>query len=93
MEIESLIQRNYEAVVNRGKITDKTTDQEFIDKLYEEVYECAHAWAEGNEHELYSELIDVIVVCTNWLHHRGCNIEKLLERNAIKNEKRIQPIK
>jgi len=89
-KMQSLITRNYQAVVNRGLITKHTTDEEFFGKLCEELKEVEDELIEGNEKEMYQELIDLMNVCTNWLHHRGQDVEKLLTDCAIKNENRIK---
>lgn len=83
--MNNIIKRNYDAVVERGLINDRTTDRQFLLKLEEEFIEV---WTEDYMDERAYELIDVIIVCTNWLYHRGYDIEKLLIKCAEKNEKR-----
>jgi phosphoribosyl-ATP pyrophosphohydrolase len=65
-------------------------DKEFFDKLLEEKNEVIVAYAEKNSLELPKELTDLMVVCMNWLTHKGFDIPKLLEQNAIKNEERAK---
>jgi NTP pyrophosphatase (non-canonical NTP hydrolase) len=87
--MKNIVERNYKAVVNRGLIDTKTTNYEFFDKLQEENYEVWNS-LDGNMEDLHKEIIDVMVVCMNWLRHHHVDIEKLLIENAIKNENRIR---
>lgn len=86
--MKELIERNYQAVVNRGLINLGTTDNEFLDKLGEEMIEAETALFNQDKLNLNEEIGDCIVVCLNWLIHRNVDIENLLTDIAIKNENR-----
>ena len=63
-----IFKESYQAVVNRGLITEKTTDSEFIKKLYEEVCEVYNEvppLGSGIDY-LHEEIADVMTVCANW---------------------------
>ena len=82
-----IFNRIYNAVRQRGCISDNEKDIGFYEKLIEEVSEVrAEMFLKDNNIE--KELIDVMTVCSSWLIHRGFDIEKLLIENAIKNENR-----
>ena len=86
--LESVLQRNYDAVVSRGLISKNTLTYEFLEKLLEEVDEVKIELVMDNKENLASELTDVLCVCSNWLIHKGFNPIELLIKNAEKNEKR-----
>ena len=89
--MEKLFKRNYDATVKRGKITDKTTDLEFFNKLQEEFNEVYQEVAFGDIDEIgymYHEIADCLLVCSNWLIHRGVSLTEILTKIAEKNEKR-----
>ena len=82
-----LMDRNYQATVNRGLINDNTGAHEFVDKLKEEMAE----WVEAVEKSLPNsdeELADIILVCLAFASHFLIDIEKELINKIIKNEKR-----
>jgi phosphoribosyl-ATP pyrophosphohydrolase len=83
--LKSLFERNFKAVVNRGLITPETQDIEFYEKAVEEIDEIFSAKSKDHVNE---EIADLLIVCANWLHHRGVNLEEILTHNAIKNELR-----
>lgn len=84
-----IYQRNYDAVVKRGLISDKTTDFQFLNKLIEETKEVEDSIYDSPE-KTNEEIADVVVVGINWLIHRGCNVEEMLIQIAEKNEKRAK---
>lgn len=86
--MKQLIKRNYDAVVNRRLITKETRDNDFLEKLKEEVCEVEEEIFHCNEKYMREEIGDCLVVCLNWLTFKGIDIEKLLQEIAIKNEKR-----
>lgn len=84
--MKAIIETNYAATVARGKITNNTTDTEFILALEEEVQELIDSMTSGGvEHEL----ADVILVCLNMARHFGIDIEGQLIDNITKNIYRI----
>lgn len=84
-----IYQRNYDAVVKRGLITENTTDFQFLNKLIEEIKEVEETLY-GEPEKTNEEIADVIVVGINWLINRGCNVEEMLTKIAEKNEKRAK---
>lgn len=83
-----LFSRNYKAVVNRGLITDATTDIDFHSKLSEEIEEVAEAIINDDAKAIDEEIADCLVVCSNWLIFRGVQLPYILSKIAEKNEKR-----
>jgi NTP pyrophosphatase (non-canonical NTP hydrolase) len=96
--MKKIFERNYQAVVNRGLITEKTENIDFFLKLHEELQEteneiykiegCKEAIILSNH--LKEEIADCLIVCSNWLIHRGVDLEKILTKIAEKNEKRAK---
>jgi phosphoribosyl-ATP pyrophosphohydrolase len=86
----NIFDRNYKAVVNRGLITKRTKNAEFYFKLIEECDEAVTEMLKGDFKKMDLEIADVMVVCSNWLIHRGVNIEYILTKIAEKNEKRAK---
>ena len=90
--MKKLFKRNYDAVVKRGKITHKTSDFEFLDKLNEEFQEVkdelSSPYFDLNNERINEEIADCLNVCCNWLIHRGVNLKEILTKIAEKNEKR-----
>ena len=96
--MKKLFERNYKAVVNRGLINEKTENIDFYVKLIEEIQEiedeifkiegCKQAIILSNH--LKEEIADCLIVCSNWLIHRGVDLEKILSKIAEKNEKRAK---
>jgi len=82
MLLNEIIERNYQATVKRGLITDKTVLFDFKLKLREEIDE----WE--NEPNDESECADVILVMLSYCEHYGIDIQKALEDKTIYNEKR-----
>ena len=85
-----LFNRNYKAVVDRGLIKPNTIDVDFYYKLKEELGEVSDAMLKFDDDNINEEVTDCLVVCSNWLTHRGCNIEQMLTQIAEKNEKRAK---
>lgn len=85
--MKHLIERNFKAIVKRGKITSITTTQDFINKIKEELGEFIEAVNEGlpNENE---ELADIILTCLNYARFYDIDIEQELNKKIIKNENR-----
>lgn len=77
--MKELIESNYATIIKRGLITDKTTLNDFLNKLDEEVNE----FKEDNSPE---ELADIILVCLNIARHYDIDIEKeLIKKIQINN--------
>jgi len=83
--MKTLIEQNYQSIIKRGLITDKTTVQEFVDKIYEEVNELEEA---ETEKELVFEMADVILTVLNYARHFNYPIEKTLKQKIEINKNR-----
>lgn len=95
MEIQEIINKNYDSIVKRGLINGKTNFDDFIEKLREEVTELEQAGKEFikvsnrvNSDHMDEELADVILTALNYAHHYGIDIEKELIKKIKKNELR-----
>ncbi len=79
--MQQIIESNYESIVKRGLINEKTTLKDFLNKLDEEVME----FKEDNRIE---ELADIILVCLNIARHYGIDIEnELIKKIQINNNR------
>ena len=86
MTLQEIQERNYQATVRRGLITEHTKFNDFIAKLYEEVSELHDSAAFGIVDGL--ELADIIIVCLSMGKHLNIDIQDILERKTIINETR-----
>lgn len=87
MTLQEIQSRNYEATVRRGLISDKTTLNEFIAKMFEEVHEFRDASNFGITDGL--ELADIIIVCLSCAKHLDIDIQDWLEKKTVINENRV----
>ena len=87
-----LIKKNYESIVARGLISPSTSISDFVMKLEEEVQEFIDAIDKGEITGIKEELSDVILVCLNFAHHYGWDIESELFKKVAKNELRASKI-
>lgn len=103
--MKELIKQNYEITKQRGLITDETATGEFMRKIFEEVRELEFDLSGGfhfyltlyelNNHfksakeGISLELADIILVCFNFAHHLGIDIEQALKDKIEINRKRI----
>lgn len=85
---EEVQQRNYNATVRRGLITDKTTIEDFICKLREEVEELWYSSNSGKCSIDPSELADISHVCDAIALHYAIDLQKEKELKMLVNEKR-----
>jgi len=89
-----LIDQNYQAVRNRGLITDDTDFYDFMEKLEEETQELSAEWlkCEGLNlpDDFNAELIDCISVLLNMAKHYNIDVIEGLKQNIIKNQKRAE---
>lgn len=94
--LNETLQRNYEAIVDRGLITPKTSLKAFKEKIIEEFKEVIEAITnyddQPNIHAI-EELGDLINVCNNTLIFFGHNPEDVLKAIARKNEKRANELR
>jgi len=75
--MKTIIEENYKSIVKRGLITHKTTKEDFLYKLYEEVNEFEDDFLDINC-DIAEELSDIILVCLNIAKHYKIDIEKEL---------------
>ena len=87
MTLQEIQSRNYAATVSRGLITPKTTDREFVSKLFEECHEVDNFLRFTGNIDPF-EIADVIIVCLNMAKHFDIDIESALEQKTVINEKR-----
>lgn len=77
--MKDLIERSYQAIRKRGKITNETSDIEFINKMGEEFREIKYAHKLKFKQGVIAEAVDLASVCINFLTHKGINFEKEFE--------------
>lgn len=86
--MHELFQRNYNAIVARNLITDKTTIDDFYFKAKEELKEVSQAIVLQDKENEIEEWADLLNVCASALIFQGVNLEEILTKIAEKNEKR-----
>ncbi len=86
MEIQEIIDRNYQATVKRGQITKATDAYDFGEKLNEEVYELNESVSFNEFDE--SELADIALVCFAMAKHYYIDLLKVMEEKMLYNENR-----
>jgi len=90
MTFNEALQRNYQASVKRGKITNNTSSEEFVEKIKEEVNELHESHVAFNDSFMFDsqELADVILVCLAMAYHFDINIWDEIELKVKFNELR-----
>ena len=91
--MKTLIERSYEAIVNRGLITPNTKREDFIKKAKEELVEVENEYlslrfGEGSKQRYIEEMTDLATVCIMQIHDLGHNFIDEFEKVVIKNETR-----
>ena len=87
--MKDLIDRSYKAIRKRGLITTSTTNQDFVDKMEEELCEIqAYTHDHRNEHLFYAEVVDLMNVCINALHHNNYDVIAEFKKCVIHQETR-----
>ena len=76
-DLESKLDKQYQAIVNRGAITNETDEFDFVNKLYEECQEVF----DSSFLTKSQEYIDVFCVVYNRFKHLGIDIKKELNQN------------
>jgi len=91
--MEQLINKSYQAIVDRGLITSTTKKTEFVNKLKEEVFECEMALLNHDKDNYIEELTDVATVAIMQLTNLGCNFIDEFEKCVLKNEQRAKDVR
>lgn len=85
MTIQEITDRNYAATVRRGQIVSFTQAHEFIEKLFEEVYELDYSTKIDNSFD-EKELADVALVCFAMAKHYNIDLIKVMGEKMLYNE-------
>ena len=85
MNLEKIIEQNYDSIVKRGLINKETSIDDFFDKLNEEINEMQNS---HNNNEFSFELADVILVCLAIAKHYDIDIEYFLKEKIKINYER-----
>lgn len=94
--MKELIIRSYEAIKKRGLITDKTTIDDFLKKIREELYEAEHEnflinnWSAADLNKYVEELTDLATVAIMQIQHLGYDFITEFEKVVLKNEQRAE---
>jgi NTP pyrophosphatase (non-canonical NTP hydrolase) len=87
--MKKLLDRSYQACLDRGVINSLTTRLDFIKKINEECDEVKEAYYKALPQSKYvEELTDLATVCIMQIHHLGGDFEEEFEKGVLKNEKR-----
>ena len=87
--MKKIIDLNYKATVDRGLITPKTSIDEFLLKIDEELAEFKHEVLNGTDTMLNEELADIILVFLAMAKHYTIDIEEELKKKIRKNLNRL----
>ena len=85
MLMKDLIERSYQSIRKRGKITNSTAKIEFIAKMYEELEEIED---HDSEEAYIKEVTDLAAVCINAVTHKGYDFKREFEKCVIHQETR-----
>ena len=88
--MKKLIKRSYKAIKERGLITDETTNEEFRDKMNEELIECIFSDMGRHQPDYIAEVTDLATVCIMQIHHLGYDFETEFKKVVEKNEARAK---
>lgn len=92
--MRKLINRSYQAVLDRGLIKAKTERGEFVSKMDEELNEIKEAYYKRMPQSRYiEELTDLATVCIMQIEHLGGDFIEEFEKVVLKNEDRAGGIK
>lgn len=86
--IDILIERSYQAIRKRGKITVDTDMDDFIEKMREELNEIECDYVFSNFDDTMKETVDLMNVCICALKHHGFDPIAEFEKCVIHNETR-----
>ena len=87
LTLSEIIERNYQAAVRRGQITDNTTVWDFITKMEEELKELKDSINEFGDFDV-KELADYLHVGFAMGYHYQVDTIKVMEEKTIFNEQR-----
>ena len=88
MTLNEATKRNYDATVMRGQITKETCVYDFITKTREELSELIESWDATYDTFDPMECVDIILVQTAMLYHHAIDVEAMIEKKVLFNEKR-----
>lgn len=86
--MNKLEKQHYEAIKERGLITEETTIYDFLKKVREEYNELNRELyldafeTYGLREETIQECVDLVQVIKNMLHHNGVDYNKALKKNV-----------
>lgn len=86
--LQSIIERNYKSIVERGLITDKTTFVDFTNKMIEELNELMEEGENGAGRN--EELADYLLSGLCLAKHYGIDIEAEMNRKIDVNFERAK---
>lgn len=94
LSFDEIIDRNYNATVSRGLISNRTSLGDFILKLNEEIGEFiyAHKHERGDTGKIEEELADIALVVTAMAKHMQINLKMQMEKKMKINEIRSEGI-
>lgn len=94
LSFDEIIDRNYNATVSRGLISNRTSFADFILKLNEEIGEfiSAHKYERGDTGKIEEELADIALVVTAMAKHMQINLKMQMEKKMKINEIRSEGI-
>lgn len=91
--MKKLLDRSYQALLDRGVINSITTRGDFIEKIDEESNEIKEAYYKALPQAKYvEELTDLATVCIMQIHHLGGDFEREFEKGVEKNENRAKKL-
>lgn len=90
MDLKEITERNYNATVKRGFISEETNFNDFYLKIVEETEELNLSKFPFSEDYDFDklELADIILVCLAMAKHYNIDIQKALEEKTKFNEQR-----
>lgn len=88
--MQDLINRSYQAIVERGLITPETTWEDFNEKIKEEFQEMQVEYEDGNFEAYVHESLDLVATIFNFIKNNGWNPINGFEDIVLKNEERAK---
>lgn len=89
IDIQQLIDRNYDVQIRRTQIKDDSTFFKFVIKIEDELMELNESYIETNKDFDPKELIDIMLVCFSMAKHFGIDWQQVMKEKVEYNEKRL----